>query len=243
MGCAQTGSGKTAAFLLPVLTGMIRDGVEDGAFSEAQTPAAIIVGPTRELVLQIYQEALKFAYSTIIRPVVVYGGTSVGHQLRQVEQGAHMVVGTPGRLLDFIGKGKISLSKCRYLILDEADRMLDMGFEHEIRKLVEQLGLPGKTERQTLMFSATFPEEIQKLAADFLNDYLFCTVGRVGSANTDITQTVHEVSEFDKREKLVSILNESGSDRTLVFVETKRNADFLATFLSQSEFPTTSIHG
>ena len=105
---------------------------------------------------------------------------------------------------------QISLSKVRYLILDEADRMLDMGFEPEVRKMVEQLGMPNKSERQTLMFSATFPEEIQKLAADFLNDYLFCTVGRVGSANTDITQTVFEVSEFDKRDKLVSILNESG---------------------------------
>ena len=98
----------------------------------------------------------------------------------------------------------------KYLILDEADRMLDMGFETDIRKLVEQLGMPAKDQRQTLMFSATFPEEIQKLAADFLNDYLFVTVGRVGAANTDITQNVFQVTQFEKRDKLVSILNEAG---------------------------------
>ena len=105
---------------------------------------------------------------------------------------------------------QIGLGKIKYLILDEADRMLDMGFEPEIRKLVETMGMPAKTERQTLMFSATFPEEIQKLAADFLNDYLFVTVGRVGAANTDIAQSIFQVTQFEKRDKLVSILNETG---------------------------------
>lgn len=103
---------------------------------------------------------------------------------------------------------QVSLEKVRYLILDEADRMLDMGFEPEIRKMIGQMGMPGKTERQTLMFSATFAEDIQKLAADFLNDYLFVTVGRVGGANTDITQTVVNCGKNDKREKLVSLLKE-----------------------------------
>ena len=109
---------------------------------------------------------------------------------------------------------QIGLGKIKYLILDEADRMLDMGFEPEIRKLVETMGMPAKTERQTLMFSATFPEEIQKLAADFLNDYLFVTVGRVGAANTDITQNIFQVTQFEKRDKLVSILNETGEPVT-----------------------------
>ncbi|XP_064617247.1 ATP-dependent RNA helicase DDX4-like [Liolophura sinensis] len=243
MGCAQTGSGKTAAFLLPVLTGMMKNGLSGSAFSDTQEPQALVIAPTRELASQIFLEARKFSHGSMLRPVVCYGGTSVGHQLRQLEQGAHIVIGTPGRLVDFISKGKIGLSKIKYLILDEADRMLDMGFAPEVRKIVEQFGMPPNTERQTLMFSATFPEEIQKLASEFLNNYLFVTVGRVGGANTDVTQQVLEVERKDKRQKLCDILGESGSDRTLVFVELKRNADFLASFLSQTGFPTTSIHG
>ena len=233
MACAQTGSGKTvcstwtdmykvwflltilsiilqASFLLPVITSMIRDNFTGSGPGDVQTPATIIVAPTRELVLQIYHEARKFSHGTVIRPVVVYGGTSVRHQLDTLERGCHIVVGTPGRLLDFIERGKISLSQVKFVILDEADRMLDMGFVPSVRKLVEELGMPDKSQRQTLMFSATFPEEIQRLASDFLNDYLFITVGRVGGATTDITQKVMEVTEYDKREKLSEILNSSG---------------------------------
>ncbi|ESO91203.1 hypothetical protein LOTGIDRAFT_72314, partial [Lottia gigantea] len=243
MACAQTGSGKTAAFVLPTITAMMNDGLKSSRFSEVQEPQAIVVAPTRELAIQIHLDARKFAHGTDLRSVVLYGGTSVGYQMKQVEQGAHFVVGTPGRLLDTINKGKISLAKIKFLILDEADRMLDMGFEPDIRKLVETMGMPAKTERQTLMFSATFPEEIQKLAADFLNDYLFVTVGRVGGANTDVEQMFYEIDRLQKRDKLCSILSETGTDRTLVFVEQKRNADFLASYLSQSVFPTTSIHG
>lgn len=189
---------------------MIRDNLTGSGQGDVQSPAALVVAPTRELVLQIYHEARKFAYSTILRPVVVYGGTSVGHQLSSLERGCHILVGTPGRLKDFINRGKVDLSQIKFLILDEADRMLDMGFEPEVRNIVEQHGMTAKTERQTLMFSATFPEEIQRLAGDFLNDYLFITVGRVGGATSDITQSVLEVSEFDKREKLSDILNGTG---------------------------------
>jgi len=244
MACAQTGSGKTAAFLLPVMTGMLQKGLTSSAMMGfPQCPQALCVSPTRELANQIYHEARKFSHRTMLRPVVAYGGVSVAHQLRQVEGGCNLLVATPGRLLDFIEKGKISLKSIQYLILDEADRMLDMGFEPSIRKLVESLGMPEKTERQTLMFSATFPEEIQRLAGDFLNDYIFLTVGRVGGTTSDIQQTVMDVAEDQKREKLMDLLSCSGSDRTLVFVESKRGADFLASLLSQEGFPTTSIHG
>ena len=155
-------------------------------------------------------EARKFCHGTHIRPAVVYGGTAVGYQLSQVEKGCHVLVATPGRLVDFVNRGKISFEGIKFLVLDEADRMLDMGFEPEVRKIVETMGMPAKSDRQTLMFSATFPEEIQKLASDFLNDYLFITVGRVGGATADITQKVVAVGEYDKRERLSEILNGSG---------------------------------
>ncbi|XP_031434022.1 LOW QUALITY PROTEIN: probable ATP-dependent RNA helicase DDX4 [Clupea harengus] len=244
MACAQTGSGKTAAFLLPILQTLMRDGVAASQFSEQQEPEAIIVAPTRELINQIYLEARKFAYGTCVRPVVVYGGISTGYTIREVLKGCNVLCGTPGRLLDIIGRGKVGLSKLRYLVLDEADRMLDMGFEPDMRRLVGSPGMPPKEERQTLMFSATYPEEIQRLAADFLKvDYLFLAVGVVGGACSDVEQLIMEVNQFSKRDQLLEILKTTGNERTMVFVETKRKADFIATFLCQEKLPTTSIHG
>ncbi|XP_076440930.1 ATP-dependent RNA helicase DDX4-like [Babylonia areolata] len=243
MGCAQTGSGKTAAFLLPVLTAMVTRGLESSEYSQQKEPQAVVVAPTRELASQIYVEALKFSNGTSVEPAVVYGGTDKRYQRSRIMKGANLVVGTPGRLLDFIGENTISLEKVQYLILDEADRMLDLGFEPDIRKLVDTMGMPPKSQRQTLMFSATFKEEIQRLASDFLNNYLFITVGIVGGACSDVTQTFLEVNQLQKREHLCEILNEMGTQRVLVFVGQKRNADFLASYLSQSGYPTTSIHG
>uniref|UniRef100_A0A669DAR5 RNA helicase n=1 Tax=Oreochromis niloticus TaxID=8128 RepID=A0A669DAR5_ORENI len=269
MACAQTGSGKTvwfgrvkpgsrpacgqrlnvvslhqAAFLLPILQQLMADGAAASCFSEMQEPDAIIVAPTRELINQIYLEARKFAYGTCVRPVVVYGGVSTGHQIRDLLRGCNVLCGTPGRLLDMIGRGKVGLTKVRYLVLDEADRMLDMGFEPDMRRLVGSPGMPSKENRQTLMFSATFPEDIQRLAADFLKtDYLFLAVGIVGGACSDVEQTFVQVTKFAKREQLIDLLKSTGSERTMVFVETKRQADFIATILCQEKFPTTSIHG
>nr|ACD62525.1 Vasa [Silurus meridionalis] len=244
MACAQTGSGKTAAFLLPILQQLMNDGVATSKFSEVQEPEVIIVAPTRELISQIYLEARKFAYGTCVRPVVVYGGTSTGFTIREVLKGCNVLCGTPGRLLDIIGRGEVGLSKVRYLVLDEADRMLDMGFEPTMRKLVNSPGMPPKEERQTLMFSATYPEDIQRLASDFLKvDYLFLAVGVVGGACSDIEQNIIQVTRYSKREQLLELLKATGTERTMVFVETKRSADFIATFLCQEKVPTTSIHG
>uniref|UniRef100_A0A8B9LNF1 RNA helicase n=1 Tax=Astyanax mexicanus TaxID=7994 RepID=A0A8B9LNF1_ASTMX len=244
MACAQTGSGKTAAFLLPILQQLMADGVAASKFSEVQEPEAIIVAPTRELINQIYLEARKFAYGTCVRPVVVYGGINTGYTIREVLKGCNVLCGTPGRLLDIIGRGKVGLSKLRYLVLDEADRMLDMGFEPDMRKLVSSPGMPAKEERQTLMFSATYPEDIQRLAADFLKvDYLFLAVGVVGGACSDVEQHIIQVDQYSKREQLLELLKTTGTERTMVFVETKRSADFIATFLCQEKVPTTSIHG
>ncbi|XP_059504402.1 probable ATP-dependent RNA helicase DDX4 [Stegostoma tigrinum] len=244
MACAQTGSGKTAAFLLPIIEMLLRGNAASSRFKELQEPEVVIVAPTRELINQIYLEARKFSYGTVVRPVVVYGGTSTGHQIRQVLQGCNILCGTPGRLLDIISKGKVGLGKVQYLVLDEADRMLDMGFEPDMRKLVNSFNMPPKQNRQTLMFSATFPEEIQRLAADFMkSDYLFLAVGQVGGACGDVQQSILQVDQYSKRNKLVEILTNIGIERTMVFVDTKRKADFLATFLCQEKFPTTSIHG
>ncbi|XP_008278033.1 putative ATP-dependent RNA helicase DDX4 [Stegastes partitus] len=244
MACAQTGSGKTAAFLLPILQQLMVDGVAASQFSEIQEPEVVIVAPTRELINQIFLEARKFAHGTCVRPVVVYGGVSTGYQIREISRGCNLLCGTPGRLLDVIGRGKVGLSKVRYLVLDEADRMLDMGFEPDMRRLVTSPGMPSKENRQTLMFSATYPEDIQKMAADFLkSDYLFLAVGVVGGACSDVEQILKQVTRFSKREQLLDLVKTTGSERTMVFVETKRQADFIAAFLCQEEVPTTSIHG
>ncbi|XP_053264175.1 probable ATP-dependent RNA helicase DDX4 isoform X1 [Podarcis raffonei] len=244
MACAQTGSGKTAAFLIPILAHMMRDGVTATQFEQQQQPECIIVAPTRELINQIFLESRKFAHGTCIRPVVTYGGTQTGHSLRQIMQGCNILCATPGRLLDFIGREKIGLRKLQYLVLDEADRMLDMGFGPDMKKLILSPGMPPKEKRQTLMFSATFPEEIQRLAGEFLKaEYLFVVVGQVGGACSDVQQTILKVNQYDKREKLVEILNGTGDKRTMVFVETKKKADFIATFLCQENIATTSIHG
>ncbi|KFQ24608.1 putative ATP-dependent RNA helicase DDX4, partial [Mesitornis unicolor] len=244
MACAQTGSGKTAAFLLPIVAHMMRDGVTASSFKEHQEPECIIVAPTRELINQIFLEARKFVYGTCIRPVVIYGGTQTGHSIRHIMQGCNILCATPGRLLDIIERGKIGLHNVKYLVLDEADRMLDMGFGLDMKNLVSYPGMPPKDMRQTLMFSATFPEEVRRLAGEFLKtDYLFVVVGHVGGACSDVQQNILQVSQSSKRDKLVEILQSIGHERTIVFVDRKKKADYIAAFLCQEKIPTTSIHG
>ncbi|KAH8549613.1 P-loop containing nucleoside triphosphate hydrolase protein [Umbelopsis sp. PMI_123] len=255
MACAQTGSGKTAGFLFPLLSKLFTDGPiaslppqEGNRPSYLRTrkayPSVIILSPTRELTCQIYDEARKFAYRSWVRPCVVYGGADIGQQLRQIERGCDLLVATPGRLVDLIERARISLSQIKYLVLDEADRMLDMGFEPQIRRIVEKEDMPGVEDRITLMFSATFPRDIQYLARDFLKEYIFLSVGRVGSTSENITQKIEYVEDEDKRSVLLDILHSSGlSGLTLIFVETKRMADMLSDFLIGQNFPATAIHG
>lgn len=207
-------------------------------------PTALILAPTRELVSQIHDEARKFAYRSWVRPAVVYGGADINQQLRQIERGCDLLSATPGRLVDLIERGRISLANIRYLVLDEADRMLDMGFEPQIRRIVQGEDMPGVEDRQTLMFSATFPRDIQMLARDFLKDYIFLSVGRVGSTSENITQKIEYVEDHDKRSVLLDILaSDPPGGLTLVFVETKRMADTLSDFLMTNRLPATSIHG
>lgn len=243
MACAQTGSGKTAAFLLPILSTLLsepKDLVVDNYHCE---PQVIIVSPTRELAIQIYEEARKFAFSSPVRCEVVYGGTSTFSQEGKVKRGCHVLVATPGRLNDFVRRGSVTFSSVRYFVLDEADRMLEEGFIPDVEKMLRHDSMVPTGERQTLMFSATFPEAIQRLAGTFLHDYLFLAVGIVGGACSDVEQKFYQVSKFEKRNRLNEILETIGDEKTIVFVETKRSADFLATFFSERKFPTTSIHG
>ena len=249
----QTGSGKTAGFLFPILSASFTNGPPIGANANANGPSysrtrkayptALILAPTRELVNQIHDEARKFAYRSWVRPAVVYGGADINGQLRMIERGCDMLSATPGRLVDLIERGRISLANVRYLVLDEADRMLDMGFEPQIRRIVQEEDMPGVHDRQTLMFSATFPRDIQMLAKDFLKDYIFLSVGRVGSTSENITQKIEYVEDHDKRSVLLDLLTSNQTGLTLVFVETKRMADMLSDFLLSSSFAATSIHG
>jgi ATP-dependent RNA helicase DDX3X len=245
MACAQTGSGKTAGFLFPVIAVMLKTGPaplpEELMHKRCNFPSALVLGPTRELVTQIYEEAMKFCYCTGIRPLVVYGGVNIQLQQQQLDRGADLLVATPGRLVDLVERGRIGLAIVKFLVLDEADRMLDMGFEPQIRRIVMEEGMCE--ERQTFMFSATFPVEIQRLASDFMKEYIFLAVGRVGAASKDVTQTVEYVDQQDKYHRLMDFLTRCPEGLVLIFVETKRSADQLEVSLSEDGYPAVSIHG
>ncbi|KAL3235306.1 ATP-dependent RNA helicase DED1 [Nakaseomyces bracarensis] len=251
MACAQTGSGKTGGFLFPVLSESFLTGpspnaasANDGySYQRKACPTAVVMAPTRELATQIYDEAKKFCYRSWVKPCVVYGGSPIGNQMREMDRGCDLLVATPGRLNDLLERGKVSLANVKYLVLDEADRMLDMGFEPQIRHIVEDCDMPPTGERQTLMFSATFPHDIQHLARDFLHDYIFLSVGRVGSTSENITQRVLYVENMDKKSALLDLLAASNDNLTLIFVETKRMADQLTDFLIMQNISATAIHG
>ncbi|ETO22562.1 hypothetical protein RFI_14635 [Reticulomyxa filosa] len=246
MACAQTGSGKTAAFLLPIIHRMMTSSPpnkrNDRPFYHRgkATPRAVILSPTRELAIQIEEQARKFLWKTGMRSVVVYGGADAGSQLKNLSRGCELIVATPGRLLDFMETGKVSVEAVQFCVLDEGDRMLDMGFMPQIQDIIREM--PRKGSRQTLMFSATFPREIQELAQEFLEDYLFLAVGRVGSTNTFIRQKMVFVEDRDKLKQLMGTLP-SCEGLTLIFVETRRDANTVEDELIREGFNAISIHG
>uniref|UniRef100_A0AAF5PJX0 RNA helicase n=1 Tax=Wuchereria bancrofti TaxID=6293 RepID=A0AAF5PJX0_WUCBA len=253
MSCAQTGSGKTAAFLVPLINNVLQAGPEALYKSTTQQngrrrqyPAALILSPTRELSLQIYNESRKFAYRTPITSALLYGGReNYREQINKLRLGVHILIATPGRLIDVMEQGLIGLDGCRFLVLDEADRMLDMGFEPQIRQIVDLSKMPPKGQRVTAMFSATFPKEIQVLAQDFLMpNYVFLAVGRVGSTSENIMQKIVWVEEHEKKSFLMDLLDAGEpSALTLVFVETKRGASDLAYYLQKDGYNVVAIHG
>ncbi|XP_034944377.1 ATP-dependent RNA helicase vasa [Chelonus insularis] len=246
MACAQTGSGKTAAYLIPIIHHLLEDLREVQITERGCEPQVIIMAPTRELVMQICNEGKKFAKGTMIQCIPCYGGVKPGYQADQLRRGAHIVVATPGRLNDFVQGGRVKFSSIRFMVLDEADRMLDQGFLNAMEQILEHESMVPAGERQTLMFSATFDQDIQQLAVRFLKNYVFLAVGIVGGACTDVEQNFYEVKKTEKRAKLKQLLEEDEltmKKKTLVFVETQKTADFIAAYMSEQKFPSTSIHG
>jgi len=244
MSCAQTGSGKTAAFLLPMINILLtteRPRIPNDFPSRMPCPMALVLSPTRELAQQIYRECRKFLYCTGLRAVCVYGGSDSRHQHRELELGVAILVATPGRLVDFLNRNKISLYVCKFTVLDEADRMLDLGFEPQIQEILEAFDMPN--ERQTMMFSATFPVEIQKLAQKYLTKYIFLAVGRVGSATETITQELTKANGRDQKLELLMDLLPRCDGLTLVFVATRREAENIEYFLRSESVNAESIHG
>jgi len=247
MACAQTGSGKTAAFLLPSIH-MLLTTTEPSTLSgrnQIFCPSALVLAPTRELAQQTHVQAQRFLYMTGMRSCVIYGGSHINQQFHQMNGGVDVLVATPGRLYDMYDRGRLSLRNVQVLIMDEADRMLDMGFEPQIRQIVEECDMPpkGLGKRQTLMYSATFPLVIQKLAQDFLEKYVFLAVGRVGSTTDFIRQEVEYVPDWAKAGKLLELLPQFSGQKTLVFTQTKKGADELERFLTNHNHHVMVIHG
>ncbi|KAF9345206.1 DEAD-box ATP-dependent RNA helicase, partial [Mortierella sp. AD094] len=217
---------------------------QPGARRKKASPQALIILPTRELGIQIFDEARRFTYQTRVRPVVIYGGADIRNQKEKLALGCDLLIATPGRLVDAMERGAVALDRVKYLILDEADRILDSGFESIIRDILLSSDLPRDEGLQTMMFSATFPSQIQCLARDFMKeDYCRLRIGRIGGTTTDIIQKVLNVEEYDKEDTLIELLLSQPPSRTIVFVATKRKADYLDDVLYNRSFPCISLHG
>ncbi|XP_006663114.1 DEAD-box ATP-dependent RNA helicase 40-like [Oryza brachyantha] len=233
---AKTGSGKTLGYLIPAFIHLRRC-----QNNPMLGPTVLVLAPTRELASQIQDEAVKFGRSSRVSCTCLYGGTSKGLQLRELERGADIIVATPGRLNDILEMRKISLHQVSFLVLDEADRMLDMGFEPQIRKIVDEI----PRNRQTLMYTATWPKEVTKIAGDLLRDPVQVNIGSIDElvANKSITQYVEVVPPMDKQRRLEQILRaqERGS-KVIIFCSTKKMCDQLARDIGRS-FGAASIHG
>ncbi|KAJ1566233.1 ATP-dependent RNA helicase dbp2, partial [Cladochytrium tenue] len=240
VGIAQTGSGKTLAYVLPAIVHINAQPL----LKPGDGPIVLILAPTRELAVQIQQECSKFGGSSRIKNCCLYGGVPKGPQIRDMSRGVEICIATPGRLIDMLEMGKTNLRRVTYLVMDEADRMLDMGFEPQIRMIVDQI----RPDRQTLMWSATWPKEVQTLARDFLHDFIQVNVGSLDlSASHNVTQVVEVMAPFDKKDRMIRLLekisSEDRSAKTIIFTGTKRMADDCTAMLRHSGFDALGIHG
>ena len=232
IGTAQTGTGKTAAFVLPILHKLIR------SKGKGKGSKALIITPTRELAEQIYQTVNKLKKGTNIRSIAIYGGVSARPQIEAMRRGVEIIVACPGRLLDHLQNKRAKLDKLETLILDEADRMFDMGFLPDIKRIIEHI--PAK--RQTLLFSATFPKEVEKLSAQILNNPERITLGLARPVHT-VAHTLYPVSQHLKKGLLIKLLKETKTKSVLVFTRTKHRATRLAKQLEFDGYQVTSLHG
>ncbi len=235
MGGAQTGTGKTAGFTLPLLHNLM----ESGKKPKARTVRALVLTPTRELAAQVAESVEMYGKHLPLKSTVIFGGVSINPQIKKLRNGVDILVATPGRLLDHVSQKTIDLSNLEILVLDEADRMLDMGFIHDIRKV---LALVPK-QKQTLLFSATFSNDIKKLANGLLNSPILIEVNRINTAVESVKQVVHPVDKNRKRELLSYLIGSNNWQQVLVFNRTKHGANRLAEQLTNDGILSAAIHG
>lgn len=237
IGCADTGTGKTAAFLLPILNRMLR--AREAAPEERGFTRVLILAPTRELAGQIEDDVQGFTYHTDLTSVAVYGGVPMDPQERALKSGVDIVVATPGRLMDHMRNKAVNFDKLDTLVLDEADRMMDMGFWPDVRRIVA--ALPDAAARQTLLFSATMPEDVMKLADEVVRNAKFVQVGSAGGPARSITHAIEEVAASEKTEWLARFLRRTAGP-VLVFVRTKSGAERLARRLASAGLKAAALH-
>ncbi|XP_013064804.2 probable ATP-dependent RNA helicase DDX23 isoform X2 [Biomphalaria glabrata] len=264
IGVAETGSGKTAAFLIPLLKWIMGLPKIERMEDADQGPYAIILAPTRELAQQIEEESIKFGKNLGIRTVSIIGGISREEQGFKLRQGCEIVIATPGRLIDVLENRYLVLNQCTYVVMDEADRMIDMGFEPEVRKILEYLPVTNekpdteeaeddaftlknfntkKKYRQTVMFTATMPPTIERLARTFLRRPTVVYIGNIGKPVDRVEQIVYMVSENEKRKKLLDVLNKGIDPPIIIFVNQKKGADVLAKSLEKMGHNACTLHG
>ena len=234
IGCAQTGTGKTAAFAIPILQHL------EGRINRSHRPIrALILTPTRELALQIKENFDLYGKHLPIRNTVIFGGVGQGPQVEALQRGVDVLVATPGRLNDLCNQGFIDLKGIETFVLDEADRMLDMGFIHDVRKVIDRLPV----RRQTLLFSATMPQEIAELSKKILRDPVRVEVAPQSSTVEAIDQILYKIDKGNKKYLLQELLKNNGWDSVLVFTNTKHGADRVVKELARADIPAMAIHG
>ncbi len=234
LAAAQTGTGKTAAFTLPMLQKLSSKKGEGKRYVRA-----LVLTPTRELAAQVHQSVRTYGKYLKLKSVEIYGGVSMQPQVRALRNGVDILVATPGRLLDHVNQGNVDLSRVEILVLDEADRMLDMGFINDIKKIISNL----PHFRQNLLFSATFSSEIKRLSSSILKEPKMIKVAADNKTAERIKQTVHPVDRAKKADLLSYLIGKNGWSQVLVFTRTKHGADKLSKRLAQDGLPSTSIHG
>ena len=235
LGIAQTGSGKTLAFGLPVLTKILSMGDK----RRPKTARALILAPTRELAVQIEEAIHMVSKNTHLSTCLILGGVSKNSQIKRMAQGVDVLIATPGRLMDLVRDKSVDLSRTDYLILDEADRMLDMGFIKDVRRIADLVA----KGRQTALFSATMPREIEKLAETLLHDPVHVEVAKQGTTAAEINQVVHKVDRRNKKDVLNKLLTNPALSSVIVFTRTKHGADAVTRNLSKTGYSVAAIHG